>query len=139
MIEITRMEEKYLSGLKKMMVQEGLDFESVSLCLETLFVVVDRLDVLGFGYYNQYSEKTYIDHLYIKENERLHKLGDSLFRAILNSLTLSGIQTVYMRQDDRYEGFLRAENIVFDNDEFIIDTTEFFSRKCKGSKEKQVQ
>lgn len=139
MIEITRMEEKYLSGLKKMMVQEALDFESVSLCLETLFVVVDRLDVLGFGYYNQYSEKTYIDHLYIKENERLHKLGDSLFRAILNSLTLSGIQTVYMRQDDRYEGFLRAENIVFDNDEFIIDTTEFFSRKCKGSKEKQVQ
>jgi hypothetical protein len=44
-----------------------------------------------------------------------------------------------MRQDYRYEGFLRAENNVFDNDEFIIDTTEFFSRKCKGSKEKQVQ
>lgn len=139
MIEITRMEDKYLDGLKKMMLQEGLDYNTVSLCLDSLFVVADRLDVLGFGYYNKYDEEIYIDHLYIKTNERLNKLGDSLFRAILNSLVLSGVQMVYMRHDEKYEGFLRAENIVFDNGRFIIDTNEFFSRKCKGSKEKKVQ
>ncbi|MCH4888840.1 hypothetical protein EZV73_14690 [Acidaminobacter sp. JC074] len=138
MIEITKMADKYQEGLKKMMTMEGLDYKTVSLCLDTLFVVVDRLDVLGFGYYNSYDGEVYLDHLYIKKNERLNKLGDSLFRAILNSLQLQGITQIYMRQSDLYDGFLKAENIVFEEDRFAIDTMEFFNRKCRGSKEVKI-
>lgn len=138
MIEITKITDKYIDGLKKMMMMENLDYDTVSLCLDSLFVVADKLDVLGFGYYNVYDDETYLDHLYIMKNERLNKLGDSLFRAILNSLQLQGITTIYMRQDPLYDGFLKAENIVFDEERFIIDTQEFFSRKCKGSKKKTI-
>ncbi len=139
MIEITRIEDKYIDGLKKMMTMEGLDFNAVSLCLESLYVVADRLDVLGFGYFNIYEGEVYIDHLYIKKNERLNKLGDSLFRTILNSLNLNGVQIIYMRDDELYKGFLQAENISFDTGRFIIDTDEFFNRKCRGSKEVTIQ
>lgn len=139
MIEITRMDDKYLDGLKKMMTMENLDFNTVSLCLDSLFVVVNRLDVLGFGYYNVYDNEVYIDHMYIKVNERLNKFGDSLFRAILNSLTLQGIQQVYMRNDDLYTGFLKAENIMFVDGRYNIDTGEFFNRKCRGSKVAKLQ
>jgi len=138
MIEITKMDDKYLEGLKKMMVSEGLDFNSVSLCLDSLYVVANRLDVLGFGYYNIYDNEVYIDHLYIKRNERLNKLGDSLFRAILNSLQLQGLTVAYMRKSDLYDGFLKSENILFDEERYIIDTTEFFSRKCRGSKKVSI-
>jgi len=136
MIEITRIEEKYLEGLKKMMLQENLNFDEISLCLDTLYVVADRLDVLGFGYYNVYGSDIYLDHLYIKSNERLNKLGDSLFRTILNSLMLQGTETVLMRADTHYDVFLKAENIERKDDEFVIDLNEFFSRKCRGSKTK---
>jgi len=134
MIEITRIEEKYINGLKKMMLQENLEFNDVSLCLDTLYVVVEKLDVLGFGYYNQYDNDFFIDHLYIKTNERLGKLGDSLFRAILNSMILQGHETVYMRTDSHYDGFLQAENIEKHDDRFVVDLNEFFSRKCRSSK-----
>lgn len=136
MIEITRIEDKYLDGLKKLMMQENLEFNDVSLCLETLYVVVDKLDVLGFGYYNQYGDDIYIDHLFIKTNERLTKLGDSLFRAILNSLALQGKEIVLMRSQSHYDGFLRAENIELHEDTFVIDLKEFFSRKCRSEKKK---
>jgi len=136
MIEITRIEDKYLEGLKKMMLQENLNFDEISLCLETLYVVADRLDVLGFGYYNVYGSDIYLDHLYIKSNERLNKLGDSLFRTILNSLMLQGAETVFMRADTHYDVFLKAENIERKDDDFVIDLNEFFSRKCRGSKKK---
>jgi hypothetical protein len=139
MIEITRMEDKYLDGLKKLMMMEGLDFQAVSLCLESLYVVADKLVVLGFGYVNVYDDEVYIDHLYIKRNERLNKLGDSLFRAILNSLAIRGIQLIYMRNDDLYKGFLQAENIVFESNRFVIDVGEFFNRKCRGSKVAKIQ
>jgi len=139
MIEITRFEDKYLDGLKKMMKMENLEFEDVSLCLDSLFVVANRLDVLGFGYYNVYGDEIYIDHIYIKTNERLSKFGDSLFRAILNSLTLQGVTEVFMRNDELYAGFLKAENIALIEDRFVIETGEFFSRKCRGTKEKKLQ
>ncbi len=138
MIEITKMDDKYLDGLKKMMTSEGLDFNSVSLCLDSLYVVANRLDVLGFGYYNIYDNEVYIDHLYIKRNERLSKLGDSLFRAILNSLQLQGLTVAYMRKSELYDGFLKSENILFEDERYIIDTTEFFSRKCRGSKKVSI-
>lgn len=134
MIEITRVESKYLPNLQLMMKQEGLDYKTVTLCLESLFVVVDRLDVLGFGYYNAYDGEVYLDHLYIRERERFNKLGDSLFRAILNSLMQQGTRYVYMRNLEVYRGFLKAEDIPFVEERFVIDTHEFFTRKCKGSK-----
>jgi len=136
MIEITRIEEKYLEGLKKMMLQENLNFDEISLCLDTLYVVADRLDVLGFGYYNVYGSDIYLDHLYIKSNERLNKLGDSLFRTILNSLMLQGAEAVFMRANTHYDEFLKAENIERKDGNFVIDLNEFFSRKCRGSKKK---
>lgn len=134
MIEITRFEDKYLEGLKKMMLQECLNFEEISLCLDTLYIVADRLEVLGFGYYNIYGNDIYLDHLYIKSNERLNKLGDSLFRTILNSLMLQGAERVFMRADVHYDVFLKAENIERKDDDFVIYLNEFFSRKCRGSK-----
>ena len=134
MIEITRIEDKYLEGLKKMMLQECLNFEEISLCLDTLYIVADRLEVLGFGYYNIYGNDIYLDHLYIKSNERLNKLGDSLFRTILNSLMLQGAESVFMRADVHYDVFLKAENIERKDENFVIYLNEFFSRKCRGSK-----
>ena len=136
MIEIMRIEDKYLEGLKKMMLQECLIFDEVSLCLDTLYIVADRLEVLGFGYYNIYGNDIYLDHLYIKSNERLNKLGDSLFRTILNSLMLQGAETVLMRADSHYDVFLKAENIERKEDDFVIHLNEFFSRKCRGSQKK---
>lgn len=134
MIEITRVEEKYIDGLKKMMLQENLDYDDVSLCLETLYVVAEKLKILGFGYYNRYEDEIYIDHLYIKKDERLGKLGDSLFRAILNSLALNGHERVYMRADSHYDGFLLAENIEKHGARFLVELNEFFTRKCRGGK-----
>lgn len=138
MIEITRVEEKYLEGLKKMMLQECLNYDELSLCFDTLYIVADRLEVLGFGYYNIYGNDIYLDHLYIKANERLNKLGDSLFRTILNSLLMQGVETVFMRADTHYDGFLRAENIERKEDKFVIRLNEFFSRKCRGSQKKML-
>lgn len=142
MIEILRMEDKYLDGLKKLMKLENLNFEKISLCLDTTFVIIEKKEILGFGYYNAYKinniNKTFIDHLYVKKSERMFKLGDSLFRAILNSLTIHGSSAVYMRKDDLYLEFLKAEEIDLIDNEYIIKLPDFFERKCRGSKIKEV-
>lgn len=136
MIEITKYEERHHSMLSKMMLQENLDFNEISLCLDTLYIVVERGQALGFGYFNAYDDKIYIDNLYIKKSERMNKLGDSLFRAILNALNLVFLKNVYMRNSDLYRGFLKAEDIEYDKntDEFVITLPDFFNRKCRGSK-----
>lgn len=136
MIEITRYKENYSDSLKKMMLQENLDYNEVSLCLDTLYVVLEKQEILGFGYFNLYDNDLFIDHLYIKKSERLNKLGDSLFRTILNALNLSSIKKVYMRNNDLYHDFLVAEDIELTEDkkQFLITLPDFFERKCRGSK-----
>ncbi len=126
MIEITRYKPLYLEGLKKMMVQENLKFSEISLCLDTLFVIVEREDILGFAYSNIYDGQIFIDHIYVKESERMQKLGDSIFRAILNAHDIEGMQTIYMRNSVLYKGFLDAEEIHLDKSEnmFVIDTND---------------
>lgn len=136
MIEITRYKENYSDSLKKMMLQENLDYNEVSLCLDTLYVVLEKQEILGFGYFNLYDNDVFIDHLYIKKSERLNKLGDSLFRTILNALNISSIKKVYMRNNDLYHDFLVAEDIKLTEDKkrFLITLPDFFERKCRGSK-----
>lgn len=134
MIELTKYDPKYQDALKKMMLTEDLDYKQIALCLETTYVVVDREEVLGFGYFNGYGDKIYLDHLYIKTSERLNFFGDSLFRTILNALQLMGVNRVYMRKDAVYDLFLSKENIAFDGQEYVIDLHEFFNRKCRGEK-----
>lgn len=135
MIKISKVDPEHIEALKKLMMMEGLNYDDVSLCLSTLFVVEEREDVLGFGYYNVYGNDIYIDHLYIKESERLNKLGDSLFRAILNSLNIQGVTEVLMRNIDLYSAFLDAEAIEKTDEKiYTIDLIEFFNRKCKSAK-----
>jgi hypothetical protein len=136
MIEITRYEPKYENALRDLMGDEGLRFESIALCLDTSYVVVERNQVLGFGYYNSYHGEIYIDHLFIKPSERFNALGDSLFRALLNALMLQGVKEVYMRTDGPYHAFLEKEEIECVNGRYEIHLEEFFSRKCKGEKSK---
>lgn len=138
MIEITRYEEKYLDSLKKMMLQENITFEQIELCLNHTYIILERDEVLGFGYYNIYDEKVFIDHLYVKKNERLNHLGDSLFRAILNSLFLMQVKTVYMRVDALYDDFLTHEDLYPVEGTYEIVLDQFFSRKCKSEKAKKT-
>ncbi|MBN2796863.1 MAG: hypothetical protein JXR88_15740 [Clostridia bacterium] len=138
MIEITRYESKYETGLKKMMLMEQLNFDDITLCLDHTYVVLEGQEVLGFGYYNIYDDEIYVDHLFIKRNERLNHLGDSLFRAILNSLYLMQVPVVYMRADERYNKFLEHEDLYLNEGRYTIDLTSFFNRKCKSEKASQT-
>lgn len=135
MIELTKYEPKHETSLKELFFEEGLNFKEISLCLDTTYVVVEREEVLGFAYYNLYDNDIYLDHLFIKPNQRLNYFGDSLFRTLLNALQLQGVKHVFMRQDERYDFFLKKEGIFLENNEYLIDLHEFFNRKCKGSKE----
>lgn len=137
MIKITKMALNYEASLKQMMVKEGI-YEDLSLVYDTMYIVLDGSNVLGFGYSNIYDGEIYLDHLYIETSERLSKLGDSLFRALLNSLALQGITTVYMRNNPIYNDFLNAEDIYLHGDRYEISLDEFFSRKCKGSKKEDI-
>lgn len=137
MIKITRMENQYSKALEKLLLQSGIE-DDLSLVYDTMFLVLDGQDVLGFGYYNFYDQDIYLDHLFIKEDERLKKLGDSLFRAILNGIVLKGGKQVYMREDPLYAAFLKAEDLYLEEGKYTIDLYEFFNRKCKGSKEENI-
>jgi hypothetical protein len=134
MISISKYDIKYKDALKKMLLMENLEYSDLELCLDSTFIVVERDAVLGFGYYNNYETGLYIDHLYIQRHERLNKLGDSLFRALLNSLFLKGVQFVKMRDDAVYSVFLKAEEIQLIEGEYVIELDEFFNRKCKSEK-----
>ena len=135
MIELTKYEKTYEASLKELFLEEGLDFKEISLCLDTTYVVIEREEVLGFAYYNLYDHDIFLDHLFVKPSQRLNYFGDSLFRTVLNALQLQGVQHVFMRQDNRYDFFLKKEGIFLENNQYKIDLHEFFNRNCKGSKE----
>lgn len=137
MIKITRMSKEYEVSLNKLLLEAEIE-DDLSLVYDTMFVVLDNNHVLGFGYYNTYDHKIFIDQLYIKRSERMQKLGDSLFRAILNANVLEGKTHIYMRDLPIYQDFMRSEELFADQGLYSIDLYEFFDRKCKGSKENNL-
>lgn len=136
MITITKYELRYDDALKRMMLMENLDYAEIELCRDSLYLVLEGDEVLGFGYYNIYDDEIYIDHLFIKPAERLNKLGDSLFRAILNSIHLMGVKMTYMRENALYDDFLASEDLYLSEGRYVIDLDAFFSRKCNSERQK---
>lgn len=133
MITITRYETKYESPLKIMCQQEQIQIPSKDQLLDT-FIVFDGKDVLGQGGYAIDGTSVELTSLYIRKNERLSKLGDSLFRGILNALYIQGKITVTMSQAPCYDAFMSAEDIECEDGEYKINLIEFFNRKCRSSR-----
>ncbi len=101
----------------------------------TCFLVEEGERILGVAAYKNEGE---IHGLFIDENFRALKLGDGLFRAVLNHFDLLGISEVLVFSQAETYGFFASEPIEpvsmpGQNGVFKVLLPDFFNRPCKGN------
>lgn len=98
------------------------------------------------------NSAAHLKQIYIKPNERKFKLGDGLFRAVLNSLEIQGVNQVVATGKSEEMAFYRHEGMIsvepevlekisadinaadFSQFVFLESIKAFFSKPCKGHK-----
>lgn len=95
-----------------------------------VYVVVDNEDLIGVGKAILNNSKWELNYLVIREDKRNQKLGDALFRAILNKLYNQGINVIYSKSKNSY--LLKKGFIINDNTELELNISDFFSKCCSS-------
>ncbi len=126
MIRSFRLTEEYINEFNEFLEQEDLILNDYI----NTFIIMDD-GIAGFSNYYEEAGKIYIKDIFITAEKRNKNLGDTLFRTVLNALYIHNIERVYMKKNPVYFRFLKKENILCD-EEYSIETHEFFSRPCKG-------
>ena len=119
-------------------------------------LLLERGQMLGCTKFTRLSEGySAIEGIYVIQRERGMGLGDGLLRATLNYLLLQGFNKTILLSDKATKGFYLHEDLLLTNkskdyfqleelayypkdsleSSFYCDINEFFSRKCKSSKE----
>ena len=117
------------------------------------FSVLDGETHLGYCLFLiMENSVAHLKQIYIKPTERKFKLGDGLFRAVLNSLEIHGVNQVVATGKSEEMAFYRHEGMIsvepevlekisadinaadFSQFVFLESIKAFFSKPCKGHK-----
>lgn len=117
------------------------------------FSVLDGDAHIGYCLFQILENSTgHLKQIYIKPTERKFKLGDGLFRAVLNSLEIHGVNQVVATGNSEEMAFYRHEGMISAKTEMLERTgvdmhtadfsqyvilesiKDFFSKPCKGHK-----
>jgi len=130
-----------------------LDVEINNTSSDKVFVVQEGNQILGCCLFETLTtEYTLLKQVYINPKERKQKLGDALFRAVLNSIELNGGKHVSAYGNDEEISFYLHEGMKRISDEdartynwnisigkyqptiFLPSIADFFNTPCKGHK-----
>lgn len=140
MLQIRMMKLEDTERAKPLFREAPMFFNKQKLIINQSYVIEDQGKISGIASYKLKDDKTAtIDCLYVKRNERGSKLGDGLFRAILNHLNLRKVTTVFIVGNRIANGFFVAEGLEIvavdpNNSDlltFRVDLPAFFERGCK--------
>ncbi|GAB6087838.1 GNAT family N-acetyltransferase [Alkaliphilus crotonatoxidans] len=139
LIEMKRASSQEYSLIDLFCQEEGLAPQEKTTDSAFFMIIKDGNALLGFAIVEaDPAERATIKYLYIKKSERGLGLGDGLLRATLNLLDLMGISEVFIEGHSTLTAFLAHEGLKPRPEAqqlFYCDVKEFFSRKCKGSRQ----
>lgn len=122
---------------------------------ENTMILVERGNIYGVSSYTTTGDIAKINVLYIDDDKRRLKFGDSLIKATLNLIDKRDIKRAYIVMNKEFEAFLKSASLIksseeeftndlasissensLTNDKEIVyhaDLPEFFNTACKSS------
>lgn len=118
---------------------------------ENTMILIERGEIYGVSSYTLIDNYAKIEVLFIDEDKRRLKFGDSLIKATLNLIDKRNISKAYIIMDECYEEFLRSASLIkstdadFENDSLNLEhfnnskaiyhanLPEFFNTACRSS------
>lgn len=79
---------------------------------ENTMLLVEQGKIYGISSYTLIDNFAHINVLYIDENKRRLKFGDSLIKATLNLIDRRDIKKAYIIMDDIFEDFLKSASLI---------------------------
>ena len=101
------------------------------------FLTLDGNQTIGYCLFHILGNGVaQLTQIYIKPTERKFKLGDGLFRAVLNSLEINGVSQVYASGNSEELSFYKHEGLIESESGLVSleSIATFFSKPCKGHK-----
>ncbi|GAU76984.1 GNAT family N-acetyltransferase [Fusibacter sp. 3D3] len=140
MIQIRMMKQSDMRSVDRMLKETQMKFEQLKLKIDHCYVVEDGERICGLaGYEMTEADRAEMIYLFVRNEDRGFKLGDGLFRAMLNHLDHKKVTQVYIKSDESTNGFFVAEglDIAMKADEKLVfkaELPEFFNKPCKSSR-----
>lgn len=140
MIQIRMMKPSDMKSVDQMLKETQMKFEQLKIKVDHCYVVEDGNHICGLSGYEMTDEnRAEMRYLFVRNEDRGFKLGDGLFRAMLNHLDHKKVTQVYIKSEESTNGFFVAEGleIAMKADEklvFRVDLPDFFNKPCKSSR-----
>lgn len=119
---------------------------------ENTMILVERGKIYGVSSYTSFGDIAQINVLYIDEDKRRLKFGDSLIKATLNLIDKRDIKRAYITMNSEFEDFLKSASLIktqedesnddlknlvnSEGDDKVLyhaDLPEFFNTACRSS------
>ncbi len=141
MITICKAKTEDIEKIKKILENEGVDFENIK---EDFLVVYEKNKILGLGGYKKIENVGILNYLRILEKNMELVLKDGLIKALLNLADLNKIKVFLVKKEDdemfyKKIGFNALEsrdfilNISLQEKYLYIKLADFFNHPCKGN------
>ncbi len=140
MIQIRMMKQSDIKPVDQMLKETQMNFEQLKLKVDHCYIVEDGNNVCGIAGYELADEhKAEMCYMFVRHEDRGFKLGDGLFRAILNHLDHQKVTQVYIKSEENTDGFFVAEGleIAMKTGEKLVfkaELPDFFNKPCKSSR-----
>ncbi len=140
MIQIRMMKHNDIKAVDHMLKEVKMTFDNIKLAPEHCFIVEDGNRICGIaGYEMTEIDKAEMRYIFVRSEDRGFKLGDGLFRALLNHLDHQKICQVYIKSSEPTNGFFVAEGLevamtMGEKLVFKADLPDFFNKPCKSSR-----
>lgn len=140
MIQIRMMKCNDVRAVDQMLKETQMTFEGIKLSADHCFVVEDGNRICGIaGYEMTEVDKAEMRYIFVRNEDRGFKLGDGLFRALLNHLDHKKVCQVYVKSSEETNGFFIAEGLevamtMGEKLVFKAELPDFFNKPCKSSR-----
>ncbi|TCU72750.1 N-acetylglutamate synthase-like GNAT family acetyltransferase [Tissierella praeacuta] len=114
-----------IDKIKEILNKEGIE----DLLIEDIvYVVLEDKELIGVGKAIEKDKKWILQYLVIRQDKRKQKLGDGLFRAILNKLYNQGVEKIYCSSVNTY--LIKQGFILNCDNQLELNIHDFFNKGC---------